>query len=143
MEKPESAERIIQLIQENAETKEKALELVRGQFEIHGRSPDLQDASGMTLLMHAAWTDNLPLTAFLLSQGADPNGGADHEHGYKALHFAALKGCPIFVWRFLRRVRILEQLIRSSERLRKWLPLWGCMAPKLPSSLASTSITWF
>jgi len=54
-------------------------------------SIDLQDDSGMTLLMHAAWKGKLKVAKFLIAEGADVNGG-DHDHDYTALHFAALAG---------------------------------------------------
>eukprot|EP00096_Caligus_rogercresseyi_P015272 TRINITY_DN7723_c0_g2_i2.p1 TRINITY_DN7723_c0_g2~~TRINITY_DN7723_c0_g2_i2.p1 ORF type:complete len:377 (+),score=106.21 TRINITY_DN7723_c0_g2_i2:169-1131(+) len=116
----------------------------------------------MTLLMHAAWTDNLPLTAFLLSQGADPNGGADHEHGYKALHFAALKGCPDICLALLEAGAdpgAINTVKRTAAQMAAFVGMHGCVSvinnfvpketvyyftrkqplenePKLPSSLA-------
>ncbi len=53
---------------------------------------DLSDETGMTPLMHAAWKGKRAVAEFLLSSaGAAPDAG-DHEHGYTALHFAALAG---------------------------------------------------
>ena len=50
---------------------------------------DVEDASGMTSLMHAAWKGRIGLVNGLIKRNADVNAG-NHEHGYTVLHFAAL-----------------------------------------------------
>ncbi|XP_040574860.1 ankyrin repeat and MYND domain-containing protein 2 [Lepeophtheirus salmonis] len=84
---------VFEIIDKNGDN-EDLVSLIRDQFEVHGLPPNSQDSSGMTLLMQAAWKNNLPLVQFLLTQGADPNSENDEGHGFSTLHFAALKGSP-------------------------------------------------
>jgi len=67
------------------------MEGIQNFIEVEGVSVELEDQHGMTPLMHACWKGNIPGTKYLLSQGADPNGG-NHEHNYTCLHFASLAG---------------------------------------------------
>ncbi|CAB4069798.1 unnamed protein product [Lepeophtheirus salmonis] len=74
---------VFEIIDKNGDN-EDLVSLIRDQFEVHGLPPNSQDSSGMTLLMQAAWKNNLPLVQFLLTQGADPNSENDEGHGFKA-----------------------------------------------------------
>ena len=67
------------------------METIRNYFEVEGVSLELEDSTGMTSLMHAAWKGQEAVAKYLLKEGADPNGG-NHEHHYTSLHFAGLAG---------------------------------------------------
>ena len=47
------------------------VELVRNFFEIDGVSVELQDSSGMTVLMHACWKGYENIVKFLIKQVCD------------------------------------------------------------------------
>ena len=69
------------------------METMRNYLEVEGVSLEVEDASGMTPLMHASWKGQHDIAKYLVKQGADANGG-NHEHHYTSLHFAGLAGKP-------------------------------------------------
>lgn len=59
--------------------------------EERGVSVDTPDEDGSSPLIAAAWTNQLPIVRYLLSQGANIN-HANYTHAWTALHAAAAKG---------------------------------------------------
>lgn len=107
-----------------------AVEAVRNFFEVDGVPVDIEDNSGMTPLMHACWKGNAELTAFLINQGADVNGG-NHEHNYTTLHFAALAGksevCKILLEHGVK-IDEINTVKRTASQMAAFVGMHECVA---------------
>jgi len=89
-------------------------EAIRNHFEMENVSVDVEDAAGMTPLMHACWKNFPKVVKFLIGLGADVNGG-DHEHGYTTLHFAALSGA-VEICRVLLEAGVKTDRVNTVKR---------------------------